>query len=86
MSMPKKKLAKAQQQCVDELTAMADRIELLVDGPAMKAGQVSGWFPGFPYAEGQISTMLFIAAKQIRDALSAFDDCAEDGVHVELSP
>lgn len=82
MSKRLSKLAKAQQQCVTELKAMKDRLELLVDGPTMKAGEVSKWFPEFPFAEGQVSTMLNIAAQQIREVLEAFDDCAEDGVEV----
>lgn len=76
----KSEIVKAQQAVVTELVAMAGRLERLLDGiePDGK------WFPrdDFGFVEGQVNTMLGTAAKQIRNALSAFEDCAEDGVTV----
>lgn len=82
MSKPNKKLALAQQQCVDELKAMVGRLELIVDGPLMKPGALAKWFPGQLFVEGQVNVMLITAAEQLRLVLAAFDDCAEDGVNV----
>lgn len=73
-----KKIAKAQQDAVTDLEGMLLRLDVMVDGirPSGK------WFPAedFGFVEGQINTMLGIAAQQIREALSAFEDCCEDGV------
>lgn len=73
-----KKIAKAQQAAVSELEAMADRLERLLDGIKPDGN----WFPtrDFGFTEGQINTMLGLAAQQIREAISAFEDCCEDGV------
>lgn len=73
-----KKIAKAQQAAVSELEVIQERLERLLDGiePDGK------WFPGedFGFAEGQVNTMIGIAADQVRQVILAFEDCCEDGV------
>lgn len=76
----KSDIVKAQQAAVTELDAIASRLERLLDG----IGTDGKWFPrdDLEFVEGQVNTMLGVAAEQIRNVLSAFEDCAEDGVKV----
>jgi len=77
--LSKKARAKHQQAAVAELAHMVRRLEILGDGIDLSCS----WFPrDFDFTNGQVAVMLGIAARQIREALLAFEDCAEEGVEV----
>lgn len=83
MSKPPKGLVNQQQLAVNEIVAMVKRLELLTDGPALTRGTVQPWFHKQPFADGQLSVMFPVAISSLRDIVTAFADCAEDGVDVE---
>jgi len=83
MSKAPKGLVNQQQLVVNEIVAMVKRLELLTDGPALTPGIVKHWFHKQPFAEGQLSVMFENATLNLRNIVSAFEDCAEEGVDVE---
>lgn len=77
-----KRLAKAQQDAVDTLKHAMQLMQNVQQGPDFKGGNLT-WFPKkFDFVNGQLDTMICNAIDDIKSALEAFDDCAEDSVGV----
>lgn len=84
----KKKVAAAQQKLVNEIATIKHRLGDLADGLRLgDSEQALKYFPGeeFAFVEGQLSVMFDFAMKSLEYVLTAFEDCAEEGVEVPKS-